>query len=67
MKNKRRSSVQENAKLGPMKRSQLRSRIILNFTKIMTFSGQISFHVSKKFAEINLPHLRENNFKGITI
>jgi len=41
--------------------------IYLNFTKIMTFSGQISFQVSKKFAEINLPHLRDNNFKGITI
>ena len=41
--------------------------IYLNFTKIMIFSGQISFQVSKKFAEINLPHLRDNNFKGITI
>jgi hypothetical protein len=41
--------------------------IYLNFSKIMTFSGQISFQVNKKFAEINLIHLKENNFKGITI
>ncbi len=41
--------------------------IYLNFSKIMTFSGQISFQVNKKFAEINLTHLKGNNFKGITI
>ena len=52
--------------LGDQIKKQINT-IYLNFTKIMTFSGQISFQVSKKFAEINLPHLRDNNFKGITI
>lgn len=52
--------------LGSQIRKEI-NNIYLNFTKIMTFTGQISFQINKKFAEINLPHLRENNFKGITI